>query len=269
MYPTHLPLILAPVILAAPLHAVDPDCEADLPKVGTTLTALQSIARSAGDGQVAFREAEALLAPLNLRELYILALLLPEVAPEVGDEARDILFTLVDDLKVRTIKLNGHEPRWPGGECLPAPLDMQRVLAVTGRIATSARNARREAERSEGGYGEWGWKSPKRVAARREMQALIDGLDSPKDIYAVAVMLGEYQKDSGGNVVDWLLYQDAGLMPAVRLGKLGTAEAYTYFLKLHALYGRDGGGSLLYKEMEREYFGHMLTPARRRAVRVR
>ncbi len=99
------------------------------------------------------------------------------------------------------------------------------------------------------------------------MRSLINGLDSPKDIFAVAVMLARYQQDTGGNPEDWLLYQDAELMPARRLGELGTPEAYIYFRKLHELYGFDGGGSLLYREMERKYFDRLLTPERREHIR--
>ncbi len=266
-----LPLLLAPIVLVAPLLASQEDPEADLPKVGRTLTTLRGLARSAESEQAARRDAQALLTPLNMRECYILALLLPEIAAEESSELpRRSLLALAEQVKTRAQEQwDYYRDRWPGGECLPAPLDMQRVLAVTGRIATIARNAQREALRRPDGYSEWSWKSPKRKSARKEMRALIDSLDSPKDIYAVAVMLLEYQKDTGGNVEDWLLYQDAEHMPATRLGALGTPEAYTYFLKLHALYGSDGAGSMLYKEMELKYFGPLLTPERRREIEPR
>ncbi len=271
MQPRHL--LLAPIILVAPQLVAQEDPEADLPKVGRTLTTFQRVARQSERGTGSLNQAQSLLNALNPRESYILALLLPEVAAEESRELpRRSLLALAEQAKTRAQEQSPfYRDRWPGGECLTAPLDMQRVLAVTGRIATIARNAQREAELRPDWYssGEWGWNSPKRRAARKEMRARIDSLDSPKDIYAAAVMLREYQEESGGNVEDWLLYQDAEHMPAARLGELGTPEAYTYFRKLHALYGSDGAGSMLYAEMELKYFSPLLTPERRKEIEPR
>ncbi len=258
-------MLTLPVMLT-PVSALEDDIEADLPKIGSTIEAVQATARKAKSHQSGLKEASPRISKhrANVRELYILALLLEEVAAaEAGSQEQGILHELAEKLRGEVEKLENPWPvRWPDGESSPTPIDIKHVLSVTGRIATIARNAQRSASRTENGYSEWNWDAPKRVAARKESHQLIYSLESPKDVYAAAVMLHEYQKDTGGNPEDWVL-QDAIGVPALRLCKLGTKEAYMYFLKLQALYAWDAGEALLFKEMEEKYFGRFVTQERR------
>ncbi len=83
--------------------------------------------------------------------------------------------------------------------------------------------------------------------------SIIDKINEPRILYAMAIILYEgYEHEFYETERDRLLFC-ARSKVVYRLCELDTKESYRYFSLLYNLYGKDGGGSLIYKDMDQKF----------------
>lgn len=80
---------------------------------------------------------------------------------------------------------------------------------------------------------------------------IISEEQNPRTLYLLIIILYEGY-DPHETLHDRLLFS-ARCLAEITLAKLGTEEAYRYFMRLKNLYGRDGAGSASYKTLEYRY----------------
>lgn len=86
-----------------------------------------------------------------------------------------------------------------------------------------------------------------------QIEALMDDITKPADLYTMAIILYEGYPDFFTSLRDKIMRQ-AQEYVVIRLAQLGTEEAYNYFIRLKPFYGNDGGESLIYRSIEFKYF---------------